>query len=251
MGTNPTVTYIICNHNYGRYIGNAIISAQKQTYKSNIAIYDDCSTDDSWEQIKYYLFKDTKFSTEENEYFTKISDGNNIALRGKVNVGPSHARNVIIDQTIDKTDFFAILDADDENYPSKIEKAINILKNNQLIGIVYADYDIYNVDTKNLIREYKEPYSFGRLLQECIIHSGSIIRKTAIDSVREKYGWYDPRLRCAEDYDLWLRICKKWLAYHIPESLSLVRVHKNNSTNSVKREVWEQCWNLVRQKNDR
>jgi glycosyltransferase involved in cell wall biosynthesis len=246
MDRPPVVTYIICNYNYSDYITRAIQSAQKQTYPCNLAIYDDASQDDSWEKIKT-IFGGT-YNTEDNEYYTKLSDGQNIALRGKMNLGPSQSRNILIDQTIDNTDYFAILDADDENYPLKIQKAVNILQNNPLIGIVYADYDIYNVDTKNCIREYKEPYNLSRLFQDCIIHSGSVVRKTALDSIREQYGWFDPRLRCAEDFDLWLRICQKSLAYHIPESLSLVRIHQNNSTNSVRKEVWEKCWQLVRQK---
>ena len=41
---------------------------------------------------------------------------------------------------------------------------------------------------------------------------------------------------------------ERGLAYHIPESLSLVRSHSNDSSNSVPKETWQKNWQYVAEK---
>lgn len=239
-----SVRYLIANYNYGRFIRKAIDSALNQTYPIKLCIGDDASTDDSTAIIKEYFPNATM---EDKGEYLLLEENDNIFVQLKKQTGPSHVRNLLIQETILKTDYYAILDADDTNHPTKIEKALQIMRQYPSVGIVYADYYIKR-DDGLILPEYKESFSYPRLLQECIIHSGSIIRKEALEYAAENTGWYDFRLRCSEDYDLWLRICEKYIAYHIPELLSTVLVHKNNSTNSVSQEIWQSCWQLTRQK---
>lgn len=77
------------------------------------------------------------------------------------------------------------------------------------------------------------------------MHAGALISKEALLKTVEPTGFYDVNLRCAEDYDLWLRIAEHFVIVHVPKSLSLVRNHSENSTNSVKKEIWERCWQIV------
>lgn len=253
----PNVTIVLANHNYDKYIKGAIKSALEQDYPAiRLVIIDDCSTDDSWSTIHNFVFKDKPHKKDTNEFFdTKscsISRGGFnceiTAYRLKSQVGPSEARNLAIHNFLNVTDFYAILDADDEYYRNKVSELVNTALHSPNIGVVYSDYDILNVDTGNTVREYKYPFSLKRLQEECIVHSGALVSKVAIQSVVEQTGYYDNRLRCAEDYDLWLRIAEKFVIVHVPKSLSLVRTHSENSTNSVKQEIWQNCWNLVAQK---
>lgn len=254
----PNVKIIIANHNYGKYIEKAIASAVKQDYKNiDILIVDDCSTDDSWAKISYAVAHygigektsgdNLDYSYIETSYknFNKIT-----AYRLKKQCGPSFARNIAIHNSIQQSQshFYAILDADDEYYPDKVSQLINTALTSGSIGVVYGDYDILNVEDGTLIREYKEPFSVKRLHQECIVHSGALISAQALLHTVENTGYYDNRLRCAEDYDLWLRISNQFVICHVPKSLSLVRVHKQNSTESVSKEIWQNCWNLVSEK---
>lgn len=235
------VTTLIANNNYGRYIEQAIKSCQSQTYQGKIIVVDDASIDNSW-QIIYDTLNFSKPIVQEANYGTVIHSGSgDIIVRLNNKVGPSFARNIGISLTHQDTDFYQILDADDYMYNNKIERMLSKFKENETIGVVYADYDIFNVELKTLIREYKEPFSYQRLLSECIVHSGAMIKKQALLDVAENTGFYDINLRCAEDYDLWLRIAEKYQICHIPESLTYVRVHQANSTNSVSKEIWDQC----------
>lgn len=247
MGQDLKVTTLICNYNNVEFIHRAITSAKNQTYPTSICVVDDGSTDRSKDVILDSLFGDI-FPTKitENGY-TKYKHGPNIFIQLSKNSGPSFARNVGIQQTLQGTDVYAILDADDEMYPNKVEACIKEFED-QAVGVVYADYDILDMDSNLLRLEYKERFSKSRLMRECIVHSGSLIRAAYLDKVREPSGWYDISLRCAEDFDLWLRMSDISLISHVPRPLTLVRVHKDNSTNSVQKQVWQQCWQRVSEK---
>jgi len=242
------VTYLICNYNGQKWIDKAIKSAQNQTVDCNICVVDDGSTDDSHITILKTLFTTKKFKSIKTDDYCIHSDDKNTFIELYKNQGPSFARNVGIENTLSKTKYYAILDADDENYPNKVEKCVKILDEHPNVSIVYADYDIYNTRTGNTLREYKKSYSRSHLIRECIIHSGSVIRASVLNSVREPSGWYDINLRCCEDWSLWLRMTEKSIAWHIPESLSFVRSHENDSTSSVPSETWKKCWAYVAQK---
>ncbi len=252
----PVVTIVICNHNYGRYIKDAVDSALNLNYpkdRYNIFIVDDASTDDSWKILHDNYFKKIPHNKNSNAMYEfksgKWKTGVGlIAARSPQCHGPSLARNTAISTTINTTDVYAILDADDIYYPDKLIECVKPLVRDERVGVSYADYDILNVETGNIVREFKQPYDKLKLHQECIVHSGAIIRKTALEKTLEETGYYDINMRTCEDYDLWLRISDHYMIVHIPQSLSLVRVHKANATFSVKNEIWQQNWQRIQQK---
>jgi len=248
----PVVTVLLANRNYDKYLRGAIKSVLNQTYpKWQLCIIDDCSTDNSWSIVED-LFAQINTNRQEMNGLN-IFSGNNgqqrfIGIKIPQNVGPSEARNIGIQLTLSETDVYAILDADDEMYPNKLEKCLSKLLISPDVAQVYADYHIFNVETGNLTYEHKWPYSKRKLLEECIPHSASVLRKDALLAVRDNNGFYDRNLVCAEDYDLWLRLSEKYMICHIPEALSLVRVHKNNSVGYRSNQTWQQCWSYVAQK---
>lgn len=251
----PTACIIIANKNYSMYLQGAVESALNQNYpadKLTVYIYDDASTDNSWELLQEKYFSKVKTEVFNFEYQSKVCDWANgvhiIATKSPKSEGPSKARNVAITSTLKSTDIYAVLDADDVYYPDKLLKCVQPIMMDSRMGVVYTDYDILNVETGNVIREYKQPYDKLVLQNECIVHSGAIISKTALEAVYEKTGFYDENLFLCEDYDLWLRISDKFMISHIPESLSLVRVHKKNSTFTNSNEAWQNSWRIVREK---
>lgn len=254
MDTKPLVTVILANYNYGKYINGAITSVFAQTYpkeKLSLVIVDDNSNDNSWELL-LERFKPEQITNGDDkavfkQLFTKLIDKVHVlCISLKQTNGPSFARNVAMQSAIKHTDIFAILDADDEFYPEKIDKcAAKIWANKDDIGVCYADYDILNVETGVTLREYKEPYDAIRLGEECIVHSGSLISKKAIVKTADEFGYYDTNMRTCEDYDLWIRISEKFMIVHIAEPLTLVRNHNQNSTSTVRREIWQQNWKRI------
>ena len=245
----PRVTILIANYNDEEYIDNAIESAVNQDYPGplTICIVDDGSEDGSWDIISsYFDNKDGDILTKENA--GRFGHTNFIAIKS-VNSGPSEARNVGIRQTLEDTDIYAILDSDDEMYEYKLSRCISVFERGEgMVGVVYGDYDTFHVNSNRTIREFKEPYSRKRLVQECIVHSGSLILKEALESVLEETGFYDKTMRTCEDYDLWMRISEKYIIAHVPESLTKVRVTGDNSSFVVDQEVWRKNWLRVMEK---
>jgi glycosyltransferase involved in cell wall biosynthesis len=249
----PRVTVLIPNHNDEQYISKAIGSAVGQKYNGllQICVVDDGSTDDSWKIIDG-LFDDV---TEEKSIADlQLKSGKHkgvqlTAVKRPLAGGPSAARNTGINLTINHTDVYAMLDSDDEFYPNKVSKCVELMSENpDSIGAVYADYDTYNIHTGKTIREFKEPFSRRRLLEECIVHSGSVVSKKALESTLEETGYYDELMRTCEDYDLWMRISEKFMIAHIPEALTFVRITNESSTAVVNQEVWQQNWLRVMEK---
>ena len=254
--TLPSVTILIANYNDEEYLDRAIESAVNQDYPGplQVCIVDDGSTDGSWDIIVPYINHPAKDSHSHLDVtFSRVLGGRFgntkvIAIKNE-NSGPSQARNVGIEYTLNDTDIYAILDSDDEMYENKVSECVNVFeRGGDAIGVVYADYDTIHTSTKKIIREYKEPYSRQRLVQECIVHSGSLISKQALEEIYEETGYYDKTMRTCEDYDLWMRISEKFIIAHVPKSLTLVRVTGDNSSFIINQEVWQKNWTRVMEK---
>ncbi len=250
----PKVTFIIAHHNYQEYLASAIQSALNQTYHNiHICVIDDCSDEiDSLDNAPYEIIRkiEEPITLEENKNM-RIYTGNKITsiyITDRPR-GPSYVRNRGIEHMWNDTDIFAILDADDENYPTKIEKCVKLIMTNpNEIGVIYADHFTLNTTTGLGRIEYREPFDIHRLYRECIVHSGSVITKLALEQVKEPTGYYDELMRTCEDYDLWMRISEKKMIMHIAEPLSLVRVQPKNSTDTVAKQIWNMNYQRVFQK---
>ena len=255
----PLITVLIANHNNEEYLEGCINSVLVQDYAGPIivAVIDNGSTDGSWDIVEEKLLEDApgrKVKREEQNgmLVARASTLNNfsyLCIKTDEALGPSEARNVAIELTDHQSYAYIVLDADDEMYPHKISTLFTkYIEDPTKIGVVYADYDVLHTDSGKIIREYKEPFDRRRLMQECIIHSGSLINSEALIAVKEETGYYDRTMRVCEDYDLWMRITERYLAAHVPESLTLVRVTGDNSSSSVKEKVWEKNWLRVMEK---
>ena len=249
----PRVTVMIPNHNDEQYIQKAIDSALNQDYSGplRVCVVDDGSSDDSWKLIES-LFENID-SIERIKDFSVISGIRKhreiVAIKRPDAGGPSAARNTGIDFTLDDTDIYAMLDSDDEFYKKKVRRCVDIfMKDSGSVGVVYGDYDTYNTSTGIKIREFKEPFSRRRLVNECIIHSGSVVSKEALVETKEDTGYYDENMRTCEDYDLWMRISEAFMIVHIPEAMTLVRVTGSNSSFIIDSETWQKNWQRVMEK---
>jgi hypothetical protein len=229
------VTVIIAHKNYNEYLKTAIKSCINQTIAVNYVVIDDGS-DIPPDPPDWPVTRDDDYKVYELD--------NNKFVYLKESLGPSMARNVGIIESWEYSDYFQILDADDEMLPEKCEKFLNAFDDNT--GVVYGDYYIESNNIRKM--EFKIPYSKKELEQHCIVHSGSMISKEVLSMVIEDQFFYDPKLRCAEDYDLFLRCSEKKMIKHIPEFLTIVKEHSLNSTYSVPSEIWQSCLNRVYQK---
>tara|TARA_R110000744_G_scaffold3161_2_gene12281 strand:+ start:11662 stop:12501 length:840 start_codon:yes stop_codon:yes gene_type:complete len=258
----PRVAVIISNYNYGDFVLDAIDSALNQDYEGELRVYvlDDGSSDGSWDKIKNKYSENFSYSEDSEtlkkpyysgpfEYFQ--CDSLNLWAYRIDNSGASTARNVAIWEAWGWADYFAILDADDMYFPSKISKHVNKLLEHKEIGVAYSDYIIHkthyvNIDYKKY--EYKYPYSIKELHKQCIVHSAGVIKKEYLKKViLNNDEFYDSNLHgpaskgfigCTEDYDLWIRLANTCMANHIAEPLSFVRETGQNQSMKMNQNIF-------------
>lgn len=230
----PKVSIIIPAYNASKYLREAINSAISQTY----------------ENIEIIVINDGSKDNGKTEKIAK-SYGNKIKYYCKENGGVSTALNFAISKMTG--DYFSWLSHDDKYYPEKVEKQIKFLKEHNLLGkkvILYSDYDlmdnhsrIFATSIKNHEELTKKPeYS---LLRGAINGLSLLIPKEAF----EECGTFDETLKCAQDYELWERMQKKYSFIHQPEILVTTRLHQEQQGNTSEKMVIEgnEFWtNLIK-----
>lgn len=202
------VSIIIPCFNQGKFVKEAIESALNQTYKNiEIVCVNDGSSDDSSEIIKSLVDK------YKNIVFFDL----------KENKGVVNARNLAVDASTGE--YILPLDADDIIEPTYIEKAVEILKNNSEIGIVYCKARKFGI--KNKAWNLPE-FNLDKFLYENCIFNCALFRKS--DFYRA--GKYKENMKNGcEDWDLWLSFVELGLKpYRIEEVLFNYRQHKNSRT---------------------
>lgn len=248
----PLVTAIIPVHNHEKWANDAIASVIKNHYQNKrIVVVDDGSTDKSLSNIFKLVRNAHKIDLPKNNDEPKSIHKGSISFDKSITdiivvsfnraYGPSFARNYGIRTAWEGTDLFAFLDSDDLYEEQKIaQSVIAWQKQPQLIGVVYSDYSTFGADGI-LHRQFKEPFSINRLMQECIINCDSLVSKLAL----EKCGLFDESMRVCEDYKLWCILSKKFMSVHIPQSLVKIRVGEHSATSQVSKSIWQECYNKV------
>lgn len=253
------VSTIIANYNYNWHVCTSIFSAlnqsitinQSKKIKNKVVVIDDGSTDNSKDKILSTFKFDTSHIDFENNFTIFSSDS--LDFISSTNNGASAARNYAMKHCWNDTDFFHILDSDDTAFFYKLEKMINKITEYEEIGVVYADYFISRNGYMKI--EHKLPYSVKELNNQCIVHSGSLIKKKYLEKVLLENGdVYDINLHgpasknfigCTEDYDLWLRLSKVCMMTHIPEVHTLVSEHGGNQSLKMNQEIFNRNMNYM------
>jgi glycosyltransferase involved in cell wall biosynthesis len=185
------ISVIIPVYNRMATIERAIDSVLSQTVTPyELIVVNDGSTDGTEQILKRY-----------SDRIIIITQGNR---------GVSAARNAGI--KIAKGDWIALLDSDDEWLPKKMEYAVEFIRENRQSKIFQTE-EIWVRNGKRVNPKVKHKKNSGMIFKEslslCLISpSAVVIKKELLDEV----GGFDENLAVCEDYDLWLRITKKYPA---------------------------------------
>jgi len=204
-GRAPRVSIIIPVFNAGRYLAQALDSAQAQTYPDfEVVVVDDGSTDARTRAILEDAARQPGVTVHRTE-----------------NRGPSVARNLAIERA--RGAYILPLDADDYLAPAYLEKTVPVLDAEPALGLVYT--------WVGLVGGHHGVWKTGgfgvtELLTRCTIHVTSLYRRQLWADV----GGYDPRfVESCEDWDLWLGAATRgWQGRCVPEVL----VYYRRSTSS-------------------
>lgn len=202
---NPKVAVIVPCYKQAHYLDESLTSVYNQTYDHwECFIVNDGSPDNTEEVARQWVAKDARFIYVYKE-----------------NGGVSSARNLGIEKT--EAEYILVLDADDKFEATFLEKAVQILLNNQQIGIVSAWLMLFSGD-KNLLVNKSNAKSIADFLFGNGINMGfSLFRKECW----AKAGRYDGDTRNGyEDWEFFLRVCALgWKVHIIEEVLVFYRQH--------------------------
>lgn len=213
---HKTVSVIVPVYNRAHYVAETIESILAQTYSNiELILINDGSTDSSLQVLREYQHRHP----------------DKIVVIDQENQGQITARNNGISRA--KGEFIAFLDSDDLWYPEKLELQLPLLKNE--VALVYSAIENIDENGRVLEQEYcdeslvAEMYA-ALLVQNRMTGGSVVVTKQALDDV----GLFDPEFKAAENWDLWLRICRKYRAALVNKVLVKYRIHPGNmSANSL------------------
>jgi glycosyltransferase involved in cell wall biosynthesis len=215
MNSNESlVSIIIPCYNYGRFLGEAIESCLKQTYSNiEIIVVDDGSNDLTPQVVGQYK---------------------NVTYLRQNNLGASIARNNGLSKS--RGDFIVFLDADDRLLPSAIEIGLNSLKAHPESVFTFGKCKFISengsdIPTPPLPNEVNKQY-LGLLFAPYIWTTALVLFRRLIF---DKVGGFDPSFITAQDYELYLRIARKFPIHHHDNTIAEYRQHgKNNSRDPIR-----------------
>ncbi|ELZ08698.1 Glycosyl transferase [Natrinema thermotolerans DSM 11552] len=204
------VSVVIPTYNRSEFIKGAVETALNQTYDNlEVIVVNDGSTDSTRSELSVY---------------EKRSDVN--ILHNECNRGISYSRNRGAKFAEGK--YICILDDDDRWNSEKVEKQVDLMEQ---LGTEYAV--VYTggvvVDNGTIVQQFN-PKRRGDIYPEVLSrwklnpHSGHMIRKACFEDV----GGFDPDLVSGVDWDLSIRLAKKYKFEYIDEPLVKRIVHGDN-----------------------
>ncbi len=212
----PKVSVILTSYNHGQFIDKAIASVLEQSFEDfELIVLDDKSTDNS--SAKILGFDDSRIRFIKNDH--------NLGMVRNVNKGIRMANG----------DYIAHLNSDDIFFADKLKKQVKFLDENLEFGAVFTGVKLIDKEGANFTDE-KHPYyhAFEKSRNQdryqwlnyffynfnCLCYPSVMVRKTCYDNV----GLFNPSYTIMLDYDMWIRICRKYQIHRIEEKLTGFRV---------------------------
>ncbi len=209
----PLVSAVIPVYNYARFVGRAIDSVLAQTHAPiECVVVDDGSSDETPQVLARY--------------------GGRIRTLRQENRGPSAARNAGIRAA--RGEYVALLDGDDAWKPEKIARQLAVAEADEEVGAVGCGYEWTYPDRPAAAFE-GGPIPEDRVARVRALatrtawlggsSSGALIRRRVFDEV----GYFDEELRCAEDWEMWLRIASRHRLANVPDPLVSILQHRTGT----------------------
>ncbi len=216
----PKVSVIVPTFNRPESLKEALGSIMGQTFQDfEVIVVNDCGTDVS-------------------DVVASFGGDKITYLRHEVNKGLAATRNTGIRAATGK--YLAYLDDDDIYYPGHLETLVEFLEGSSY-RIAYADTlrALQVLEKGSYMTRSKDRMSFDfdpdRLLLSNLTAVHTVMHEKA---VLDEVGLFDESFRCMEDWDLWIRISRKYEFAHIKKVTSEYRwrLDGSNMTSSKQME---------------
>jgi glycosyltransferase involved in cell wall biosynthesis len=210
------ISIVIPCYNQAHFLSEAIESVLAQTYSNfEIVVVDDGSVDNTSEVAVHY---------------------SGVRLIRQKNQGSGAARNKGFQ--LCKGKYIVFLDSDDRLLPKALEISLKFLENHPECAFSYGHVKLITSDGSPLPippQSCIEKDHYYKLLQHNYIWNPSVqmFRRDILKSV----GGFDASLRRAQDFELNLRITKKYPIICIDKAIAEYRYHEQNISQNYGRQL--------------
>lgn len=202
----PVVSVILAAHNRAHLLKDAIESVLAQTYQDwELIVVNDSSTDSTAELAQAYSRQDVRI------HYLYRQHGRAALTK---NSGLEQARGAYV----------ALLDDDDTFLPHKLEQQVRTLEERPELGFTYAPVKVLFTDGRSdtVLLPEQPANTFAALFDACLPQvAGVLARRACIEAV----GQFNVALPHCEDYDLWLRLARRFRFDYTAEPVGLYRRH--------------------------
>lgn len=216
--TEEFVSIIMPTYKCGGFIEESIRSVQAQSYQNwELIVVDDCSNDDTIRVVQKLQLNDKRIHLFLNIY----------------NSGAAVTRNVALKEA--KGRWIAFLDSDDLWEPTKLEKQIKFMEDNNY-AFSYHEYVEIDEQDKELGVHVSGKARVGKFdMFSCcwpgclsVMYDASKIGLIQINDVKKN-----------NDTAMWLKVIKKADCFLLPEVLGKYRRRANSIT---PKPIWQRIW---------
>lgn len=217
----PLVSIITPSLNQGRFIRKTIESVLSQDYpRLEYLVMDGGSTDETLDILRSY--------------------GDRITWRSGPDGGQAAAVNSGV--RLAKGEILGWLNSDDSYQPGAVKAAVDHLTAHPETAVVYGD--AYYIDEHDaVIGTYPtEDFDLNRLAEACLIcQPTAFIRRSAIEAV----GLLNSTLHYCMDYDLWIRLGRRFRIERINCSLANSRRYLDTKSFARREPMFQEIYTVV------
>lgn len=221
----PLVSILATAYNSDKHIANAIESVLYQTYPNvELILVIDPSTDNTISVVKEY---------ETHNNLIIIENKNHLGIIGSYNEGLKYC----------KGKYIARMDMDDLIHPQRLEKQVSWMEANPEVDVVSSWMKIFDETGATKDVTYRSDQDLIRITMvfySPLSHAASIFKSEVLKTIGYREGY-----KSAEDYDLWVRMLKRYHAAVFPEYLYLYRTHSNQVTNEKNIQAVKNSWHKI------
>lgn len=213
----PVVSIIIPTYNCALYIAETIASVLDQSFKDiELIVVDDGSTDATRDIV-------ASFSQP-------------VRLVTQANAGVCVARNRGISEASGK--YICLMDHDDYWFPHKLDRQVHTLEQQPETGVVYSSFILWHRDKSSGQFPSPDTFDLNSYSDDTVPEfSGWIYHQFLIDcwmltstamfraEIFDQCGLFDESLPYSEDWDLWLRISRRYPFVQLRRPTTLYRQH--------------------------
>ena len=213
------ITVITAAYNAGKFIAQTIDSVINQTLTPyQHVIIDDCSTDNTLEIIRDY--------EKRYKHIKVVHNSENLGFPGSLNVGIKNT----------KSEYVAILDADDIAYEDWLEQLFPVIESDEEISTVgggcvtMTEHCLKTNNIKFTSTQGDVSEIILNTNKYMILHPGSLHRKYVL----ERVGLYNEKFKSFEDKDLFLNMSSMGKVVNIGKPLIYYRKLKHSESRKTK-----------------